>query len=150
MKQLNTIVINGIELEGLDPDIEIIREQNDQIKNLERDLSDINDILNDLNYQFEYAVPIINHVEDIIEIVDEDMNDTLDVMVDLPTYTSFNYQSLKIISGAGVGGLILGGVGLCFGIGPAVGGLGIGMGVGAGITSGVYYLKEKFINDYLI
>jgi len=145
---IDSIIIDGIVIKGIDPDIEIVRETNNKVKNLEQELIDINELLSDFNYQFSYNAPILDQIEEMIETTDTNIETSTDILeVTQPElYSSTENKKLKIIGGAGTGGLVLGGVGLCFGVVPAVIGLGIGMGIGAGITSGIYYLKDKLIN----
>jgi hypothetical protein len=68
-----------------------------------------------------------------------------DILKKLPSivHTKERSMSMKIASGAGTCGFLLGGLGLCFGIVPGVIGAGVGIGVGASVASVIYYVKEK-------
>lgn len=68
-----------------------------------------------------------------------------DILKELPliVHTKERSMSMKIVSGAGTCGFLLGGLGLCFGIIPGVIGAGVGIGVGASVASVIYFVKEK-------
>lgn len=103
----------------------------------------------------ELALPIKNNNTDIV--IKNNNTDIViynkytegefgtDILKKLPSivHTKEKTMSMKIASGAGTGGFLLGGLGLCFGIIPGVIGVGVGIGVGASVASVIYYVKEK-------
>lgn len=94
----------------------------------------------------ELALPIKNNNTDIVIYNKYSEGEFgTDILKKLPSivHTKEKAMSMKIASGAGTGGFLLGGLGLCFGIIPGVIGVGVGIGVGASVASVIYYVKEK-------
>ena len=110
-------------------DDEIIREANLQIQQLEKDLTELRDSTNMLRRLILIDDDNLDEVEELIFDTDDEIdevNTNLEIVSKLAKYNN----TIKIITGALLGGTVLGGVGAIFGIIPAVGGVGVGFGTG--------------------
>lgn len=114
-------------------DDEIIKETNSQIEQLEKDLTELRDSTNMLRRLILIDDDNLDEVEELIFDTDDEIeqgNTNLDNISKLIMYNN----SIKIITGALLGGTVFGGIGAIFGVLPAVGCAGVGFGTGGFIA----------------
>lgn len=109
----------------------IIKERNEEIKNLERDLVDLRDSMEILSSMLGEQGEALDVAEAHVEETVITTNEAVQIIEQIPDKKQVLVRNIKIISGVIVGGALLGGVGSIFGIIPAVVGAGIGSGGGA-------------------
>lgn len=133
-KKTKSIIIGDIELIEQDPDIEMIKERNKEVQELEQTLSDLSEsmeiIASLLEEQGEELDIAENNTEKSVVAVQE----ATVTIAKLPTKKEKLIKGLKIAGIATVSGIVLGGIGfLTYGIGPAIIATSVGLGGGAGV-----------------
>ena len=132
------------QLKEIESDDKIIEETNKQISEIERDMSDLTDIMKCVQGTIVTDGQKIETIEKHIENADQTILETLPILNEvITTIADINdkYTTLKVIGGAVIGGVLFGGVGSLFGIVPGL--VFTGVGSGSGVMIG--YLS-KYIN----
>ncbi len=146
ISDMSILTIDGTIIKGIDPDTALQEELSESMKQIRLDMTEIDEILKELNMDIVYDTPNLDEIEENVQITDqivEEGAETLVLASDENIKTITEYKSLKILGGATTGSLASGGIGLIFGVIPAAIGLGMGAVVGAGLTTGFYYVMDK-------
>lgn len=110
-------------------DEEIIIETNKQIQAIEKDLIELRDSATMLRSLVLLDDDNLDEVEELVFDIDEDLDETIANLDNSSRIITYN-KTLKIVTGAVVGGTLFGGVGAVFGLIPSLGGAGFGIGAG--------------------
>ena len=148
MQKSTTIIVEN-QLFELDLDLDldnvekrIIKERNNEIKNLEKDLIDLHDSMTILSTMLNEQGEELNIAEINVENTVITTNEAVIILENIPDKQTTLVKNLKIVGAATVGGVLLGGIGSIFGIIPALIGAGIGTS-GGGIVGYISNLFKK-------
>lgn len=131
--------INSVSFKELNSDTEVIKETNKQLQEIENDLLGIDRIMKDFHVLFVDDAEKLLQIEDKVTEVTKTVEETLpiiDSIIEEIKISSDNKIALKLVSGAVIGGLLLGGVGSIFGIIPAI--ICTGVGSSSGVIVGYF------------
>ena len=147
LKSKDIIVENQLFELDLDLDLDnvekrIIKERNNEIKNLEKDLIDLHDSMTILSTMLNEQGEELNIAEINVENTVITTNEAVIILENIPDKQTTLVKNLKIVGAATVGGVLLGGIGSIFGIIPALIGVGVGTS-GGGIVGYISNLFKK-------
>ena len=129
----------NLEMRATTVDEEIIKETNDQLDKIKRELIELQELMVSVNELIVLDGEKLDQAEENIIVADELITDTIPILEEIKEINN-NYDTIKTVGGALLGGVVLGGVGSIFGIIPGV--VCVGIGTGGGAIAG--YLS-KFI-----
>ncbi|AYV77044.1 MAG: hypothetical protein Barrevirus9_13 [Barrevirus sp.] len=138
--QLFDQLVEVVEVEDDEINQIIMKERNDDIKDLEKDLIDLHDSLQMLSLMVHDQGSNLNISANNVEKTVTVTNETVTILEQIPDKKEVIIKNVKIASGIIIGGTVLGGIGSIFGIIPALIGASIG-----GSTGGIVgYLTNIF------
>lgn len=122
-----------IQFKEINPDTEIIEQNNKEWKALERNLIDLKDSMNFIKEYVTISNTQIIEIENNVTKTNNQLDVTLDNLTKVNVIkqnNNNNIQIIKVITGAIICGTLFGGIGACFGLIPAIGSTSIGLGTG--------------------
>lgn len=129
--------ITNYEYDKINDDL-LIKEQNKELKQIQQDLLDMNQIMESLNELVIEQGEQLDKIEETAENTDILVDDGVAELVIAEKYhkSSIN-KTIRAVCGGIVGGAVTGGIGSAFGYVPCIvgGGAGIVVGIGFGIFS---------------
>lgn len=119
---------------GIDDEIDIYENNLQQIKHLEKELVELNDLFKEFGELVIRQGEDINEVEECVVATEDCINEGVGELHEADNQNSDTRSNfLHVIGGGIIGGAAFGGIGAIFGAIPALLGTGIGLGAG-GIT----------------
>ena len=128
---------------NMDVDQAIIKETNTKLLEIERDFNDLCDAVKIMNELIGLDQEKLDYAESNLVEVDNTILETLPILeeaYELKNKMKNKYLTVKIISGATIGGIVIGSIGSVFGIIPGI----IGLSVGTGSGGLIGYLTKFF------
>jgi rRNA maturation endonuclease Nob1 len=135
--------LNSIMFKETNPDEEIIKETNKQLKEIEQELAGLKELMESMNEMIVLDGEKLDQAEENVVNADQTIEETLPILettIKEIKEIENKYTVLRVVGGAVVGGVLFGGVGSVFGIIPGL--VCTIVGTGGGTAAG--YLS-KFI-----